>query len=245
MMAASQTTMDKLYGMRLSVMAQAYRDQEESPGIADMTFDERFAMIVDAEWDARRVNKRTRLLRQAGFSDPEANVADIRYDADRKLDKAKMVELSNCEWIRNHRNVIITGASGAGKSWIANALGVAACNAFFSVRYVRLPEMIDELTVDKDEEWLKMKKRYLKCDLLLLDDWLLEEVPGKGARELLEIIEGRLRSGSLLVCSQFSPAGWHKKLGEGAIADAVIDRIVYRSEIIHIEGDESMRKRIG
>lgn len=96
-----------------------------------------------------------------------------------------MVELSNCEWIRSHRNVIITGASGAGKSWVANALGVAACNAFFSVRYVRLPEMMDELTVDKDEEWMKMKKRYLKCALLLLDDWLLEEVTGKGCANCL------------------------------------------------------------
>lgn len=241
----SQSTMDKLYNMRLSVMAQAYRDLDELPGAADMTFDERFAMVVDAEWDARRVNKRTRLLRQAGFSDPEANVADIRYDADRRLDKTRMTELSNCEWVRNHRNVLITGASGAGKSWIACALGVAACNAFFSVRYVRLPEMLDELAVDKDDEWLKMKKRYLKCDLLILDDWLLEKADGKRARELLEIVEGRLRTGSLLICSQFSPAGWHSKLGEGAIADAVIDRIVYRSEVIHIEGDESMRKRIG
>lgn len=240
-----QSTMDKLYNMRLSVMAQAYRDLDELPGAADMTFDERFAMVVDAEWDARRVNKRTRLLRQAGFSDPEANVADIRYDADRRLDKTRMTELSSCEWVRNHRNVLITGASGAGKSWIACALGVAACNAFFSVRYVRLPEMLDELAVDKDDEWLKMKKRYLKCDLLILDDWLLEKVDGKRARELLEIVEGRLRTGSLLICSQFSPAGWHSKLGEGAIADAVIDRIVYRFEVIHIEGDKSMRKRIG
>ena len=162
--------MGKLYGMRLSVMAQAYRDLEEMPGTADMSFDERFAMIVDVEWDARRVNKRTRLLRQAGFPEPEANVADVHYDPDRKLDKVKIAELSNCEWIRNHRNVLLTGASGAGKSWIANALGVAACNAFFSVRYVRLPEMLDEITVDKDEDWLKAKKRYLKCDLLILDD---------------------------------------------------------------------------
>ncbi len=242
---ASQSTMDKLYSMRLSTMAQAYRDQEDAPGVAEMTFDERFAMITDAEWDARRVNKRTRLLRQAGFPDADANVADIRYDADRKLDRAKIAELSNCEWVRNHRNVILTGASGAGKSWIACALGVAACNAFYSVRYVRLPEMLDRLVIDKDEEWLKAKKRYLKCDLLILDDWLLEKVGGGQARELLEIIEGRLRTGSLLICSQFSAAGWHAKLGEGAIADAVIDRIVYRSDVIHIEGDESMRKRIG
>jgi len=152
-MTASQTTMDKLYGMRMSVMAQAYRDQEESQGVAEMTFDERFAMIVDAEWDARRINRRTRLLRQAGFSDPEANIADVRYDADRKLDRTKLIELSNCTWIRGHRNVVITGASGAGKSWIACALGVAACNAFFSVRYVRLPEMLDELNVSKNEDW--------------------------------------------------------------------------------------------
>lgn len=150
-MSASQTTMDKLYGMRLSVMAQAYRDQEETHGIADMTFDERFAMIVDAEWDSRRINKRTRLLRQAAFSDPEANVIDIRYDADRKLDKARIAELANCEWVKAHRNVVITGASGAGKSWLACALGVAACNAFHSVRYTRMPEMLDELTVSKDE----------------------------------------------------------------------------------------------
>ena len=135
--------------------------------------------------------------------------------------------------------------SHKGKSWIASALGVAACNAFFSVRHARLPEMLDELAVDKDEEWIKTKKRCLKCDLLILDDWLLEKTSGKQARELLEIVEGRLRTGSLLICSQFSPAGWHAKLGEGAIADAVIDRIVYRSDFIHIEGDESMRKRIG
>ena len=201
-MPASQSTMDKLYSMRLSVMAQAYRDLEEMPGAADMTFDERVAMIVDAEWDARRVNKRARLLRQAGFPEPEANVADVRYDPDRKLDKVRIAELSNCEWIRNHRNVLLTGASGAGKSWIASALGVAACNAFFSVRCVRLPEMLDGLTVEKGEEWFKTKKRYLECDLLILDDWLLEKVSGKGARELLEIVEGRLRTGSLLICSQ-------------------------------------------
>lgn len=235
-MSASQTTMDKLYGMRLSVMAQAYRDQEEMLSVADMTFDERFAMIVDAEWDSRRINKRTRLLRQAAFSDPEANVIDIRYDADRKLDKVKIAELANCEWVKAHRNVVITGASGAGKSWLACALGVAACNAFCSVRYARMPEMLDELTVSKDEEWLKSKKRYTKCDVPIADDWLLEKIGGDQARELLEIVESRLGTGSLIICSQFSPAGWHAKLGEGAIADAVIDRIVYRSDVIHIEG---------
>lgn len=231
--------------MRVSAMAQAHRDQEEAPGVADMSFDERFAMIVDAERDSRRANKRTRLLRQAGFPEARANVADIRCDADRKLDRARVAEPSNRDRVRARRNVAVTGASGSGRSRVGRALGVAARDALFSVRYARLPEMPDELAVAKDEERAKAKRRYLKCDLLVPGDWLLEPVEGKAARELLEMVEGRLRTGSLIICSQFSPAGWHQKLGEGAIADAVIDRIVYRSELIHIEGDESMRKRIG
>ncbi len=241
---ANESTMDKMHQMRLSVMSRTYRDQAGAPGIVEMGFDERLAMIVDAEWDARRTSKRLRYLRQAGFSDPEANVADIRYDDDRKIDRALMLELSNCSWITERRNVVLTGASGAGKTWIANALGVAACNAFYTVRYVRLPEMLDELIVAKDERWLKSKKKYTKCDLLIIDDWLLGKVEAVEAREIMEIIEARSRTGSLVLCSQFSPAGWHAKLGEGAFADAVIDRIVYRSYPIHIEGKESMRKRM-
>lgn len=115
----NQATMDKLYDMRLSVMAQAYRDQEEMADIATLSFDERLSMLVDAEWDARRINKRTRLLRQAGFCEPEANVMDIRYDVDRKLNKSKMMELSNCTWIKDRKNIVFAGASGSGKSFLA------------------------------------------------------------------------------------------------------------------------------
>lgn len=241
---ASESTMDKMHQMRLSMMARAYREQEEAPGIREMGFDERLAMIVDAEWDARRANKRTRLLRAAAFPEPDANVADVKYDHDRRLDKGQILELSNCKWIDMHRNVIVTGASGAGKSWLACALGVAACNAFYSVRYVRLPEFLDMLCVAKDEDWLKMKKRYIKCDLLIIDDWLLDPVKTEQTRELLEVVESRYRTGSLVLCSQFAPAGWYESLGEGAMADAVIDRIVHKSARIHIEGEESMRKRL-
>ena len=241
---ANQSTMDKMYEMRLSTMARAYRDLDEMPGAQDMTLDEKIATIVDAEWDARRVNKRTKLLRAASFSDQGANVADVRYDEDRKLDKALITELSNSKWIADVRNIVITGASGAGKTWLACALGVAACNCFYSVKYTRLPELLDELAVEKDENWVKAKKRYAKCDLLIIDDWLLEDVNAREAREMFEIIEARSRKGSLILCSQYSPSGWHSKLGEGAMADAVIDRVVYSSYQIHIEGEESMRKRM-
>ena len=113
-MAAMQSTMDKLFEMRMTTMARAYRDLADVPGAERMGFDELLAMIVDAEWDARRVNKRMRLLRQAAFSAPDANVADIRYDPDRKLDRDRIVELAGCSWIREARNVVVTGATGAG-----------------------------------------------------------------------------------------------------------------------------------
>lgn len=114
-----------------------------------------------------------------------------------------------------------------------------------SVRYARLPEMLDELTVFKDEDWLKRRKECIKCDLLIIDDWLLEKVKPEEAREIMEVIESRNRTGSLMLRSQLPPSAWHAKLGGAAIADAAIDRIVYKSYTMHIEGDESMRKRMG
>lgn len=151
-------------------MAGAYREQEDAPGIAETGFDERLATIVDAEWDVRRADKRMRLLRQTGFPKPDANVDDVRYDGGRGLDRSLILELSNCGWIRNRRNVLVAGASGAGKTWISNALGVAARNAFFAVRYTRLPELLDELTALKDEDRLKRRKKYIECGLLIIDE---------------------------------------------------------------------------
>ena len=145
-----------------------------------------------------------RLLRQASFSAPDANIADIRCDPDRKLDRDRIVGLAGCDRIRNARNVVVTGATGAGKTWIGCALGVAARDAFLGVRYVRLPEMLDDLCVRKDEEWAKSKKKYVKCDLPVIDDWMLEPLKEGEAREVLEIVEARNTRGSLMLCSQFA-----------------------------------------
>ena len=241
---ASQGTIDRLCGMRLSAMAHAYADQDSMPGVGAMTFDERLAQVVDAEWDSRRTNKRDRLPGQARLSCPEARVADVRWDPDRKLDRPLVMELSNCTWVSDRRNVVITGATGSGKTWIACALAAAACESFHTTRYVRMPQLMDELVVSRDEEWAKAKRRLEKVELLVIDDFMLEPLKGREARELLELVEARYRRGSLILCSQYGPSGWHERIGEGALADAVIDRVVYNSRMIHIEGRESMRKRM-
>ena len=243
-MTLLNSSVSKLIDMRMSVFAHTYQEQSDDPISASLDFDERLAMLIDAEWDSRRTNKRTRLLRGADFSCPDACISDIRYDPDRKLDKDRIIELSHCTWIKEHRNLIVTGATGAGKSWLGCALGVAACNNFYSVRYVRMPQLLDELCVKKDEEWLKIKKKYITCDLLIIDDWMLEPLSSEQARELLEIVESRNQSGSLMLCSQFSAGGWTDKIGEGAVAEAIVYRIIHNSYVIHIEGEESMRKRM-
>ena len=241
---ANEATMNKLYEMKLSSFARAYREQESDSSFLSLSFDERLSLLVDAEWDSRRINKRTRLLRSANFSAREANIADIRYDVDRHLSKDKIDDLSRCKWIRDGLNVIITGSTGAGKSWVASALGVCACNNFYSVRYSRLPQILDELALARESgEYRKWQKRYITCDLLIIDDWLLVNLDERESREVLEIIESRHGMRSTMLCSQYSPQGWHAKLGEGAIADAVIDRLIHNSHVIHIEGKESMRKR--
>lgn len=176
---ASQSTMDKLHDMRLSVMARAYRDQEELPAASGLSFDERLAMIVDAEWDSRRTNKRLRHLRQAGFPEQDANIADVRYDDDRKLDRAQMVELSNCSWIASRRQHHRHRGERSRQDLDIQRPWSGCLQRVLHRALHRLPELLDELTVFKDEEWLKQRKKYIKCDLLIIDDWLLEQVKPK------------------------------------------------------------------
>lgn len=241
---ASADTIQMLHEMRLSVMASCYRDQASAPGAADMTFDERFSDVVCAEYFARRDNKRTRLLRAACLPFPDARTDGVMYLPDRGLDRPQILELSNCAWVDERLNVIVTGASGSGKTWLACALGAAACETFHTARYARMPQMLDELAAARDDSWLRAKKKYESCDVLIVDDWLLEPVEGAAARELLEIVEARHRRRSTIMCSQFAASGWHDKIGPGAVADAVVDRLIYNSHSIHIKGDESMRKRV-
>jgi DNA replication protein DnaC len=241
----NENTVSKLHEMHLSVMAQAFRDQTTDNGFAGMSFEERFGLLVDAEWAARKSNRMTRLIRNADYAISGACVEDIEYHPDRKLDKTQISRLAACQYIQEYHNVVILGATGSGKSYIACALGMAASRSFFAVKYIRLPDLLAELAIARgDGSYRKVMKQYKQTKLLILDEWLLFPLKESEARDLLEIVEARHKRASTIFCSQFDVAGWHLKIGEPTLADAICDRIVHDSYTILIEGD-SMRKKKG
>lgn len=246
----NEATINKLHAMKLSAMAEAFRQQLNDPSISSVSFEERFGMIVDRESSIRMTNRLHRLIRNANF-DQAASIYDINYESGRKLDKICIDRLSTCEYIKQTHNVIITGATGTGKSYLACALGMEACKQHYTVKYIRLPELLADLALAHGTgKFKEAVKQYQKCSLLILDEWLLVPISEPEVRDLLEIIHARHKKASIIFCSQFSPMGWHKKLTEPTIADAILDRIVHNSYNIEIQAidknnDKSMREFYG
>jgi DNA replication protein DnaC len=242
----NEATMDKLREMQLDTMAEAFRKQEGDPAFSELSFSERLGLLVDAEWSCRKSRRLTRLIRSAQLHFPHACVEDIEYREDRKLDKALITKLSTCAYIFDKHNIIILGASGAGKTYMACAFAIAACKNFLRVKYVRLPDLLNDLIVARNVgTYKKLMQQYKRVELLILDEWLLHKLKEAEARDLLEIVEARHQKGSTIFLSQFAPAGWHSKIGENTLADAILDRIVHDSYEIFIDGKESMRKHKG
>lgn len=244
-----QSTVDKLHEMRMSSMASAFQEQCTSHDFDSFSFEDRFSMLVDKEWDKRRSNKKHKLIRAAGFRFPSACIEDIEYHEDRKLDRGQILNLASCSYISNNHHIILKGASGNGKTYISNALGISACRNFMSVKYIRVPDLLNELAVARLEGTFSKYKKYLqKVDLLILDEFLLTPLDSDQARELFEIVEVRTIKGSMIFCTQFEPEGWFTRIGsdeDTILSDAIVDRIIPNSYQIMIEGKMSMRERYG
>jgi DNA replication protein DnaC len=249
----NQSTINKLIEMRLTALADAFRNQLSDPRMKEVPFEDRLGMLVDIEYTSRKNNRLRRLIRQAELDQPDASIMDINYTSGRKLNKSLLQRLATCEYITEHRNIFITGATGSGKTYLACALGMEACKQYYSVKYVRLPDLLLDLEMARAEgSYKKVMTKYTNPVLLILDEWLLLRPSESESKDIFELLHKRRKKSSTIFCSQFRQDGWYDQLGgnNSTIADAILDRIVHDAYKINIESidpskDISMREVYG
>lgn len=236
-----QPTINKLYELRLSGMAKALEEQNGSSEYERLDFLDRLALLVDRE-SAERDSSRLRLrLKQAKLR-LTATIEDVDFRHPRGLDKSLVLTLAGCRWIREHHNVIITGPTGVGKSYLACALAHKACREGFRTLYLRAPRLFDDLALARaDGRYRRVLAAYARIDLLVIDDWGLASLTEEQRRDVLEILEDRHDLRSTLIASQLPIEKWHKVIGDPTLGDAILDRLVHNAHKLTLKGD-SLRK---
>ena len=234
-------TLEKLQTLRLPGMLKALEEQQRMPDIDTLDFEERLGLLIDREMTERENRRLNTRLKKAKLRHT-CCVEDINFKASRGLDKTLILSLAACTWIARGLNLLLCGPTGIGKSYLACALGHKACLEGYSVLYLRLPRLFEELRLAKaDGRYGKLMLGYAKTDLLILDDWGLTPMTDPQRRDLLEILEDRYSKRSTIVTSQLPVTAWHEAIGDPTLADAILDRLVHNAHKIELRGD-SLRK---
>ena len=235
-------TLEKLQTLRLMGMYKALVEQMNMPEIETLGFEERLGLLTDRELTERQDRRLQTRLRQAKLKH-NACIEDLDYRAPRGLDKALMLQLATCRWVHEGLNLIINGATGVGKTWIACALAQKACREGYTALYLRLPRLFEDLALAHgDGRFTKLMAGFAKTDLIILDDWGLAKFTAEQRRDLLELLDDRHGNRSTLVTSQVPVDHWHEVIGDPTLGDAILDRLVHNAYRINLKG-ESMRKR--
>jgi DNA replication protein DnaC len=235
-------TLDQLRTLKLDGMAQAFVELEAQEDVRNLAHAEWLALLLDREAADRNTRRFQSRLRAARLRHSQASIEDIDFRAPRRLDKALFQQLATCRWIADHRNLLLTGPCGVGKSWLSCALAQKACRDGYTVHYARVPRLFADLDLAHgDGRFARLFRMLVKVDLLVLDDWGPDRLSASQRRDLMEIVEDRYGRGSILITSQLPTATWHEVIGEPTLGDAILDRIVHNAYRLELDGP-SMRK---
>ena len=238
----TQPTIEKLNAMKLTAMAKAFETQIQCPDMAQLSFEERFGLIVDYQMTALENRRMQNRLKTAKLR-LSATIEDLDFRNDRNLDRSTIMSLAQNQWVRNHHNILVTGPTGSGKSYLACAFGNHACRRGFTVRYFRTPRFFQALAVARGTgRYDRVLRSLLRIDLLIIDDWGTALLTDEERRDLFEIVEDRYDRRSTLIAAQLPVEHWHDIIGDPTLADAILDRLIHNAHTITLKG-ESMRKR--
>jgi len=233
----NEPTVEKLKAMRLDALVAAWREQQQKPDVAKLPFDERFALLVDAEWLHRENKRLGRCLKEAKLRLSQACIEDIDYAARRELDRAVVRQLATCRWVTDNQNIVITGATGTGKTYLGCALAHQACRKGYRAIYRRASRLADELTIARaDGSYPRVLARIARVEVLVIDDWGHAPMRDQERRDLVEVLDDRHGLRSTIMTSQLPVAKWHDHIGDPTNADAICDRVLHNAHRIVLKG---------